>query len=74
MQHKARDMENSRADAIRERDEYKRLLHEKGRKDSLMRSRVVANISETLVHMKQGNLKVEGTCLYFIFRGYISIA
>ena len=26
--------------AINERDEYKRLLHEKGRKDSLSRSRV----------------------------------
>ena len=52
LQHKCRNVEIGRADALRERDEMQRLINEQTRSDSLHRSRLAASSAETLLDMK----------------------
>lgn len=62
LQHKCRNIEIGRADAIRELDEMKRLLSENARRDSLLRSRAAAYSAETLLELRTNGSKVEGEC------------
>jgi len=52
LQHKCRNVELGRADALRERDELHRLLHENQRRESLLRSRGAGHTSEVLMDIK----------------------
>ena len=52
LQHKCRNVELGRADALRERDELHRLLHENQRRESLLRSRGAGHTAETLMEVK----------------------
>lgn len=58
LQLKARDAERAREAALRERDEVKRQIYEKNRRDSLMRSRVMSNTSEKLLGIQADNNRV----------------
>lgn len=58
LQLKARDAERARESALRERDEVKRQIYEKNRRDSLMRSRIMSNTSEKLLGIQQDNDRI----------------
>ena len=58
LQLKVRDAERTRDSALRERDEIKRQIYEKNRRDSLMRSRVMSNTSEKLLGIQADNDRI----------------
>ena len=58
LQVKAREVEDGRDVALRERDEVKRLMYEKGRRDSLSRSRIMSNTNEKLLGIQADNERV----------------
>jgi chromosome segregation ATPase len=58
LQIKARDAERAREAALREKDEVKRQIFEKNRRESLMRSRIMSNTSEKLVGIQRDNDRI----------------
>ena len=58
LQLKAREIESLRDTALRERDESQRQIYEKGRRDSLMRSRVMSNTNEKLLGIQGDNDRI----------------
>jgi hypothetical protein len=58
MQHKCRNVELGRNDALKEVSEMKRLISEQQRTESLMRSRTTSLTNETLMNIKKSNEKI----------------
>lgn len=58
LQTKARQTEAAREESFRVREELKRQVHDKSRRDSLQRSRLISNTSEKLVGIKAENDKI----------------
>jgi hypothetical protein len=59
LQHKCRNIELGRADALRERDELQRLLNENQRRESLLRSRTAGHSAEVLMDIESKIAKFE---------------
>ena len=61
LQHKCRNIETSRSEALRERDELQRLLQEQQRRESMLRSRASVHSAEVLQGVQDQVSKVEST-------------